>query len=108
MNIKWGISQIKRTEVDKVALLVDWFCKVNSDTDLEVQYGEMRLAHKDPSAPNFVPFEDLTEQQVLNWVHGQVDKVEVETRLAAIIHARQNPTLISEVPWATVAKSPTV
>jgi hypothetical protein len=99
MNIKWGISQIKRTEVDKVALLVDWFCETRDNTFLEVEYGQVQLKPKEPSAAGFIPFDNLTEQEVLDWIFAYVNKAQIETQLVAVIEARKTPTLIADIPW---------
>ena len=34
-----------------------------------------------PSDPNYTPYDDLTEAQVLGWVYGIVDQTEIENGL---------------------------
>jgi len=49
-----------------------------------------------------VPYLDLTEQQVLEWVWGSgVDKDAVEATLAAQIAAQKNPPMATGTPWNT-------
>ena len=55
----------------------------------------------DASAPDFVPYDQVTEAEVLDWCWaGGVDKAETEASLAAQIDAAKNPTSESGVPWA--------
>ena len=55
----------------------------------------------DPTAPDFTPYDQVTEAEVLNWCWaGGVDKAETEANLASQINAQKNPTTESGVPWA--------
>lgn len=55
----------------------------------------------DASAPDFVPFDQLTEADVLGWVWASedMDKDEMEANLAAKIEADKNPTTATGTPW---------
>ena len=53
----------------------------------------------DPTAPDFVPYANVTEAEVLGWVWGSVDKDETEANLAAQIDAQKNPTTAAGTPW---------
>jgi len=55
----------------------------------------------DPEAPDFVPYDQLTEANVLAWVWTSVDKDEIEANLAAKIEADKNPVTASGTPWQT-------
>ena len=55
----------------------------------------------DPTAPDFTPYDQVTEAEVLAWCWaGDVDKDAIEAALAAKIDADKNPTSESGVPWA--------
>jgi hypothetical protein len=96
---EWGIARLHRTDGAKVVMLVDWFCKMQDGGSPEVEYGVVEFAEKNPSDADFIPFDDLTEQQVLAWVHQIVDKAAIESRLKAQIEAQKTPVLVSELPW---------
>lgn len=100
--IRWGICQVKRTQITKVVANVEWFCEAKDGRFLEVQYGEVQLKPKDPSAHDFIVFENLTEQKVLEWVFDYVDKAEVEDRLTAVINEQKTPALVADIPWQNV------
>lgn len=55
----------------------------------------------DPDAPNFVPYDQLIEADVLAWVWAQedFDKAETEARLAQQIEGQKAPKTVAGVPW---------
>ena len=54
----------------------------------------------DATDPNFKPYDQVTEAEVLSWVWAQVDQAETEAALAAKIEADKNPTTATGTPWA--------
>jgi len=54
----------------------------------------------DATDPDFKPYNELTEVEVLAWVQASVDKDATEAALAANIEADKNPTEASGTPWA--------
>ncbi len=53
----------------------------------------------DATDPAFKPYADVTEAEVLAWVHASVDKDATEAALAAKIEADKNPTSAAGTPW---------
>ena len=53
----------------------------------------------DSSSPDFIPYDELTQDDVLNWVWTQVDKNQVEARLAQDIYDQEHPQTASGLPW---------
>jgi len=53
----------------------------------------------DATSPDFKPYDEVTEAEVLSWVWAQVDKAETEAALAAKIEADKNPTTATGTPW---------
>jgi hypothetical protein len=102
--IKWGISQVKRTETNKVVLMTEWFCEAKDGRFHEIVYGQVELDEKDPTAPDFIPFEQITQQQMLDWVFQKIDKAGIEAKLTAIINEQKAPALVSELPWQVVTE----
>ena len=45
------------------------------------------------------PYDQLTQETVLNWVWESVDKTATEAALAAQIEAQKNPVTASGTPW---------
>ena len=54
----------------------------------------------DATSPDFKPYDQVTEAEVLGWVWGSVDKDETEANLAAQIDAQKNPKSAAGTPWA--------
>lgn len=54
----------------------------------------------DPEAEGFKPYDEVTEDEVLDWVWGSgVDKEATESSLAQQIEAQKNPTTATGTPW---------
>ena len=53
----------------------------------------------DATDPAFKPYDEVTEAEVLAWVHASVDKDATEEALAAKIEADKNPTSAAGTPW---------
>ena len=53
----------------------------------------------DATSPDFKPYDQLTEAEVLGWVWGSVDKDETEANLAAQIEDEKNPVTETGTPW---------
>lgn len=53
----------------------------------------------DATAPGFKPYDQVSQDDVLGWVWGQLDKGEIEAALAANIATQKTPTTASGTPW---------
>jgi hypothetical protein len=47
-----------------------------------------------------IPYADLTQEQVLGWVWGSVDKAEIEANALAQIEQQKNPVTATGTPWS--------
>ena len=72
---------------------------VGDDTYSARSFGASNFT-PDPSASDFVAYNDLTESTVLGWVHADVDKNEIEASLTAQIAEQKTPTVSTGVPWS--------
>ena len=100
----WTIAQMERNVADGGVVVAHWrvsaeetvgkvtkaprrrwraFAEetVGEDTYTASAYGTCGFT-PDPSSPDFVPYDSLTEDFVLHWVWHQIDKDETEARLA--------------------------
>ena len=57
----------------------------------------------DASAPDFTPYDQATEAEVLGWVWESVDKAETEANLAAQIETQKAPVTAAGTPWGTTS-----
>jgi hypothetical protein len=102
MTILWLIERllVKPTEgsLTDVVITADWRCNGSQDQYSGTCYGSCSFA---PPSGSFTPYEDLTEQQVLDWCYANgVDKTAIEANVTAQINDQINPPVIAPpLPW---------
>jgi hypothetical protein len=100
MNITWTIAQLDRQTETGGVVTAHW--RVSAvDGDYSASAYSTAGFTPDPTAPDFKPFEELTEADVLSWVWGSVDKDATEAALESQIEAQKFPSVVSGLPWAT-------
>jgi L-aminopeptidase/D-esterase-like protein len=91
----WTISQLDRKTSDGFVTTAHWRATaVDGDHSASV-YSTCSWTDGEVT----IPYEDLTEQDVLDWVWVSVDKATTEAALAAQIAAQKNPVTAAGVPW---------
>jgi hypothetical protein len=112
MNISWIIERllVKPTEgsLTDVVITADWRCNGSQDQYSGTCYGSASFA---PPSENFTPYDQLTEQQVLDWCYANgVDKTAIEANVTLQIESQINPPVIAPpLPWvAPVVPEPVV
>jgi len=98
MSATWTIANLERNTADGGVTVAHWRCTAVDGDHSASAYGTVGFT-PDASADGFVPYENLTEADVLAWVHGSVDKDATESALAAKIDAEKNPTTTAGTPW---------
>jgi hypothetical protein len=110
MNISWIIERLLVRKVEgtysDVVITADWRCNgtetIGTGDDAKTYsgtcYGSASFA---PPSENFTPYEDLTEQQVLDWCFANgVDKTAIEANVTQQINDQINPPVIAPpLPW---------
>jgi hypothetical protein len=94
----WTIQQLDRRINDGFVYTVHWRATAVDGVYTADVYSTASFT-ADPSSADFIPYDDLTEADVLDWVWINVDKDATEASLAAQIDAKKNPTTASGVPW---------
>ena len=94
----WTISQLDRTLPEGGVVTAHWRVTAVDGEFSASAYGTTSFT-PDPTAPDFVPYENLTEADVLVWVWRSVDKDATEASLAAQIDAQKNPKTATGLPW---------
>lgn len=100
--MNWNIAQLERNTSDNGVIVCHWRCNaeetVGDVTYTASSYGTCGFS-PDPASPSFVPYEDLTEADVLAWVYESVDKDATEAALTANIEEQKNPVTETGLPW---------
>jgi hypothetical protein len=94
----WTIAQLERNTADGGVVVAHWRCEAVDGEYSASSYGTCGFT-PDPTAPDFVPFESLTESDVLAWVYESVDKDATEASLAANIAEQKAPKSVAGLPW---------
>jgi hypothetical protein len=97
-TFNWQISTLERELSDGGVIVAHWRCTASDGDFSASSYGTAGFS-QDPEAEGFIPYEDLTEAQVLGWVWESVDKDATEAALQAKIDAEKNPVTAAGVPW---------
>jgi len=92
----WTISQLDRKTSDGFVTTAHWRATaVDGDHSASV-YSTCSWADGEVT----IPYEDLTEQDVLDWVWVSVDKDATEQALADQIEMQKHPVTASGMPWS--------
>jgi len=90
---------LERKLDDGFVFTAHWRCTATDGEFSATSYGTAGFT-QDPESDSFVPYDQLTEEQVLGWVWNDgVDKDATEAALQSNIDAQMNPTTADGVPW---------
>ena len=98
MTTTWSIGQLDRNAANGGVTVAHWRVEAVDGDHSASAYGSAGFT-PDASAPDFKPYDQLTQEDVLAWVWGSVDKTEIEASLAAQIEAKKNPVTLNGLPW---------
>ena len=95
----WTISTTEHNVSDGGVIVAHWQCTEAAGDYSARAYSTCSFT-PDASSPDYVPYDDLTEEMVLGWCFdGDVDKDAIEASLTAQIEEQKNPTTEDGVPW---------
>ena len=99
----WTIATLERnTDSDQGVIVAHWRVTetetVGEDTYSASSYGTCGFT-PDPSAADYIAYDDLTEADVIGWCQGELDQDAIEAALTANIEEQKNPTTADGVPW---------
>ena len=98
MAVTWTISTLERNTSDGGVTIAHYRATLTDGDYSASTYGTVGFT-PDPESPDFVPFESLTEADVLEWVYESVDKDSVEASLASQIEDQKAPQTMAGTPW---------
>ena len=102
ISINWIIERllVKPTEgsLTDVVITADWRCNGTNETYSGTCYGSCSFQ---PPSGSFTPYDQLTEQQVLDWCFSNgVDQSAIEANVSLQIENQINPPIIAPpLPW---------
>jgi len=104
-TLSWIIERLLVKPIEgsnpDVVITADWRCNGTQDQYSGTCYGSCSFQ---PPSGSFTPYEDLTEQQVLNWCYENgVDKTAIEANVTQQIENQINPPVVTlPLPWVPV------
>jgi hypothetical protein len=90
------VSQLDRNTADGFVTTAHWRCDA-----VDGDYSGSVYASCGFDGELSIPYDQLTEATVLEWVWEKVDKEATEAAVLAQIEAQKNPVTASGTPWAT-------
>jgi len=110
----WSVNDMTHKDSDGGVFLVYWSCVAASDGDpvyTATEGGKLRCEY-DASSPDFIPYADLTEADVLGWVYNSLiegdetadeAKARVEANRTAKVQGQidRANTQSDGMPWAS-------
>ena len=94
----WTISTLERELSDGGVVVAHWRATLVDGEHSASSYGTCGFT-PDPSSPDWVAYDSITEDMALSWCWAELDKDATEASLAAKIEADKNPTKGVGVPW---------
>ena len=95
----WAISTCEHDIATGGITVAHWRCSAVDGDYSASAYGTCGFT-PDATSPDFKPYDEVTEAEVLGWVWGSVDKAAAEASLETQIEAQKNPVSASGTPWA--------
>tara|TARA_R110000803_G_C11929787_1_gene315314 strand:+ start:731 stop:1066 length:336 start_codon:yes stop_codon:yes gene_type:complete len=106
ISITWSIDQMVHNIADGGVFKVFWgVVGKNSEGPESASSGGQLLEEYNASSPLFVPYADLTQDEVLGWVWGTegFDKVQIETTLTEKVQTQIDTATVEAdgLPWTS-------
>jgi hypothetical protein len=96
MNYTWNVVQMDRLTSDGFVVTVHYTVNAVDGDYTASTYGTVGYTQGEGS---YVPFANLTKDQVIGWAKDSLGQSTVEEALAAQITAQKNPVQQSGLPW---------
>ena len=103
MTITWSIKQLDRRVSDGFVVTAHWRC---TTVDGEYSVSDYGIACWSEGEP-VIPFENLNEETVLEWVWESFNngapisrsKADIEANLTSQLNKLKNPVVVPGLPW---------
>lgn len=99
--MEWTVFNLVRVVPDNVVELVCCTVSLTEGEHTVTDKVYQRVPYKSPADPGFIPFEQLTEQQTIQWVQEQLGPErlsQIEKGLQQTINEQKKQT-VEGLPW---------
>jgi hypothetical protein len=97
INTTWYIVQMDRLTSDGFVVTVHYNVSATDGDYSASTYGT--VGYTEQPDESYMPYDELTQEQVVGWIQESLGKDTVEASLAGQIEAQKNPTQVSGLPW---------
>lgn len=97
MTIEFKIAQLERQTSDGFVTTVHWTASKTEGDNTVGSYGSVGFTKED--GVNLIPYADLTEAVVIDWVKEKLDVEAMETGFDAQLAELYAPSKASGLPW---------
>ena len=97
----WTVINLERNSTDDGVVTAHWVCRGEDGEFSGSTYGSIGFTY-DATAPDFVPYDQLTEAQVLQWVFDAMGSETVAAHQEAVqrqIDDAKTPPVLTGTPW---------
>jgi len=98
MTIEFKIAQLERQTSDGFVTTVHWTASKTEGENTVSSYGAVGFSKED--GVNLIPFADLTEAVVIDWVKEKLDVEAMEIGFDAQLDELVVPSKTSGMPWS--------
>jgi hypothetical protein len=97
MTIEFKIAQLERQTSDGFVTTVHWTASKTEGDNTVGSYGSVGFTQEE--SVNLIPFADLTEAVVIDWVKEKLDVETMETGFDVQLAELAAPAKTSGMPW---------
>jgi hypothetical protein len=94
-TFNWSVSNLDSNTADGFVFCAHWTATAVDGEHTASIYATVGWSEGSPT----IPYANLTEATVLNWVWESVDKQATESALATQIALLKNPVKVTGTPW---------
>lgn len=112
-QITWVIEYLNSSTKDvngfpEVVMTAGWRCNGTDGTYNATVYGTVSFNPPQEGDPNFTPYNQLTQDEVLNWCYESgVNKEATEANIDTQLNLLENPVEVQNpLPWVTPQEQP--
>jgi hypothetical protein len=104
ITYEWDVTSMKVVDVnnlENIVIQTYWSKKGTDENGNEgIFYGATPLPIADLDPNNFVPYNQLTKQIVINWIQDMIkDQNHINEQIQKNINLKKNPLVEKPLPW---------
>ena len=99
-TIKWNVHDLERETSDGYVYKAHFRVDAVEDEFLSTYVGTTKF--KKPNT--LIPYKDLTESKILEWIKANVDSTAIEASLNRDIAQKKEPVISKGLPWVVEDK----